>query len=74
MTGGQAFALTNANEMPQVAQTIGLQLRHQYVLAYSPQAAPRDGRWHKISVKLRLPKKFPFLHVDARTGYYAGAE
>jgi Ca-activated chloride channel homolog len=74
MTGGQAFALSNANEMPQVAQTIGSQLRHQYVLAYSPQAAPRDGRWHKISVKLRLPKKFPFLHVDARQGYYAGAE
>ena len=74
MTGGQAFALSNANEMPQVAQAIGSQLRHQYVLAYSPQAAPRDGRWHKISVKLRLPKKFPFLHVDARQGYYAGAE
>ncbi len=74
MTGGQAFALSNANEMPQVAQTIGLQLRHQYVLAYTPQAEPRDGRWHKINVKLRLPKKFPFLHVDARQGYYAGAE
>jgi hypothetical protein len=28
----------------------------------------------KISVKLRFPKKVPFLHVDARTGHYAGAE
>ncbi|MGH9493377.1 MAG: VWA domain-containing protein [Candidatus Sulfotelmatobacter sp.] len=74
LTGGQAFVLSNANDMPQVARTIGMQLRHQYVLAYTPQSAPRDGRWHKISVKLRLPKKFPFLHVDARLGYYAGGE
>ncbi|HEY1677660.1 MAG TPA: VWA domain-containing protein [Candidatus Sulfotelmatobacter sp.] len=70
-TGGQAFALSNVNEMPQVAQTIGTQLRHQYVLAYTPQSAANDGHWHKISVKLRLPKKFLFLHVDARAGYYA---
>jgi Ca-activated chloride channel family protein len=74
LTGGQSFVLSNANEMPQVAQSIGVRLRHQYMLAYTPQSAPRDGRWHKISVKLRLPKKFPFLHVTARSGYYAGAE
>lgn len=73
-TGGQAFALSNVNDMPEVAQTIGTQLRHQYVLAYTPQTAARDGRWHKISVKLRLPRKFLFLHVDARAGYYAGGQ
>jgi Ca-activated chloride channel family protein len=73
-TGGQAFALNNANEMPSVTQDIGRKLRHQYMLAYQPQSASHDGRWHKISVKLRLPRKFPFLHVEARTGYYAGGE
>ena len=73
-TGGQAFSLNSVNEMPRVTQDIGLRLRHQYVLAYQPRAMGRDGRWHKISVKLRLPKKFPFLHVDARAGYYAGGE
>jgi len=74
MTGGQAFAITNASEMPTVTRTIGTQLRHQYVLAYQPQPAPHDGKWHKISVKLRLPKKLPFFHVDARAGYYSGGE
>ena len=74
LTGGSAFALTNVNDMPQVTQNIGQRLRHQYLLAYAPQAAPHDGRWHKISVKLRLPKKFPFLHVEARTGYYDGGQ
>jgi Ca-activated chloride channel homolog len=71
-TGGLAFSLGNVSEMPDVTRSIGDRLRHQYVLAYTPAAAMRDGKWHKISVKLRLPKKFSFLHVAARTGYYAG--
>jgi len=73
-TGGQTFTLSNPNEMPAVTRRIGTQLRHQYVLAYQPQTAVHDGKWHKISVKLRLPKKFPFFHVDARPGYYSGGE
>ena len=70
-TGGQAFALENTNELPAVARHIGAQLRTQYVLAYRPKDAPHDGKWHKISVKLRLPKKFAFLKAHAKTGYYA---
>jgi len=36
------------------------------------QAPPHDGKWHKISVKLRLPRKFNlFAYVEARPGYYA---
>jgi len=73
LTGGQAFALESERDMPDVTRNISNRLRHQYVLAYSPQASAADGKWHKISVKLRLPKKFPFLHVAARPGYYAGA-
>jgi len=74
LTGGQAFTLTNVNDMPTMTRIIGAQLRHQYMLAYEPQAKTRDGKWRKISVKLRLPKRLQhlFLHVDARTGYYAG--
>ena len=75
LTGGQAFTLTNLKELPEVTRAIGAQLRHQYVLAYQPQSATHDGKWHKISVKLRLPKKLQYLlHVDARAGYYAGGE
>lgn len=75
LTGGQAFALSNPNDMPAVTRAIGTQLRHQYMLAYQPQIKPRDGKWHKISVKLRLPKKLHYLlRVDARAGYYAGGQ
>jgi Ca-activated chloride channel family protein len=73
LTGGRAFTLSNLNDMPRVTRAIGTQLRHQYMLAYRPLSPPHDGKWHKISVKLRLPKKLRYLlRVDARAGYYAG--
>jgi Ca-activated chloride channel family protein len=74
-TGGHSFVLSSVNEMPTVTRTIGTQLRHQYMLAYQPQTPPHDGKWHKINVKLRLPKQLHYLlHVEARPGYYAGDE
>ena len=74
LSGGDAFTLTNPNELPTVARNIGTRLRHQYVLAYEPQSTARDGKWHKISVKLRLPKRLLMLHVRARAGFYASEE
>lgn len=73
-TGGRAFTVDNPNMMPSVARHIGMELRTQYVLAYRPKDPPRNGRWRKIRVKLRLPRRFPFLQAHARTGYYALAE
>jgi Ca-activated chloride channel homolog len=71
LTGGRAFALDNTNDLPNVAQAIGNELRNQYVLAYRPEEVSRDGKWHKIVVRMRLPKGFPFLQINAKTGYYA---
>lgn len=74
-TGGQAYTLSNVRELPEITRAIGNRLRHQYMLAYRPQTHSHDGKWHKIKVKLLLPKKLSsFVRVSARTGYYAGAE
>ena len=73
-TGGQAFTLQNEAELPVVASHIGKALRTQYVLGYRPEEMPHDGKWHKIHVKLRLPRKLPFLRAHAKSGYYAPAE
>ena len=70
-TGGHAYMLDNASQMPSVARHIGVELRSQYVLAYRPQAPVRSGKWRKIRVTLRLPKKLSFLQAHAKTGYYA---
>jgi Ca-activated chloride channel family protein len=69
--GGRSFVLESPRQMPEVARRIGTELRTQYVLGYRPQDAPNDSKWHKIKVKLRLPKKLSFLRVYAKTGYYA---
>jgi Ca-activated chloride channel homolog len=53
---------------------IGIELRNQYVLGYRPANPSRDGRWHKIKVKLLPPKGPPPLTVHARSGYYAPSE
>jgi Ca-activated chloride channel homolog len=72
LTGGKTFVLTSLAELAAVTRTIGNQLRYQYLLDYRPQSQTRDGKWHKISVKLRLPKTLhAFFYVNARPGYYA---
>ena len=73
-TGGRAFTVDNPNIMPSLARHIGMELRTQYVLAYRPQDAPHNGKWRKIRVRLRLPRKFAFLQAHAKTGYYASAD
>ncbi len=71
MTGGRTFAVSNLNELPDIASKISMELRNQYVIGYKPSNRARDGKWRKIKVKLRPPKGLPPLTVYAKTGYYA---
>jgi Ca-activated chloride channel homolog len=70
-TGGRALAASNLRELPGIAERIGIELRNQYVLAYSPQNQSRDGKYRKIQVKLQQPKALPQLKAHWRLGYYA---
>ena len=75
VTGARCYTLDSPNNLPIIAQHIGLELRNQYVLAYSPNRSKNDGKWRKINVKLtQLPKRVPQLYVHARTGYYKRSE
>jgi Ca-activated chloride channel homolog len=70
-TGGRAFAATNDSALPSIATRIGIELRNQYVLAYSPTNQNRDGKYRKIEVKLDQPQGLPALKSRWRLGYYA---
>jgi Ca-activated chloride channel homolog len=70
-TGGRALAATNLRELPGIAERIGIELRNQYVLAYSPSNKNRDGKYRKVQVKLDQPKSLPALKARWRLGYYA---
>lgn len=71
LTGGRAFQVDNPNDLTDVANKIGVELRNQYVIGYRPQNQPHDGKWHKIKVKLLPPKGLPPLYTFAKQGYYA---
>ena len=71
LTGGRLFTVSNPNDLTAVAARVGTELRSEYVLGYRPATALRDGKWHRIRVKLLLPKGFPRVQVNAKKGYYA---
>ncbi len=73
-TGGRALAATNLRELPGIAERIGIELRNQYVLAYTPQNTGRDGKYRKIEVKVQQPKALPALKARWRLGYFAPSE
>jgi VWFA-related protein len=70
-TGGRHFVVDNLADLPDVAAKIGIELRNQYVLGYSPSNQARDGKYRKVSIKLVQPRGLPQLHAFWRTGYYA---
>jgi len=49
-TGGRHFVVENLAELPDVAAKIGIELRNQYVLGYSPTNQTRDGKYRRILV------------------------
>ena len=70
-TGGRHFVVEDLRELPDVAAKIGIELRNQYVVGYSPSNQVRDGKYRKITVKIIQPRGLPTLHAYWRTGYFA---
>lgn len=70
-TGGRQYSVENLNELPDIAAKIGIELRNQYILGYSPSNQERDGKYRRVQVKLVQPRGLPPLRAFWRTGYYA---
>jgi VWFA-related protein len=70
-TGGRHFPVENLNDLPDIAAKIGIALRNQYILGFSPVNKERDGKYRKVQVKLIQPKGLPQLKAYWRIGYYA---
>jgi Ca-activated chloride channel homolog len=69
-TGGRHFP-TDTIELPDIAAKIGIELRNRYLLGYSPTHRERDGRYHRVQVKVVAPRGLPPLRASWRMGYYA---
>jgi len=72
-TGGRQFPVENLNELPDVAEKIGIELRNQYVLGYVPTNQNHDGKWRRVKVEVKKIRGMPQLRPYFRDGYYAPA-
>jgi VWFA-related protein len=70
-TGGRLFEVESLADLPGIAAKIGNAIRNQYVLGYVPTNNMRDGKYHRVQVKLARPKGLPRLRTSFRTGYFA---
>jgi Ca-activated chloride channel homolog len=66
-TGGRMFTVAKAGDLANISARISKELRTEYMLGYSPTAFARDGKYHRIAVKV----KGADLRVYSRTGYFA---
>ncbi len=71
-TGGRTLTVDNARQLPEIAATIGWELRNQYVLGYRPATPVGGGKWRKIRVQL-TPAATP-LQLHYKRGYQAGGK
>jgi VWFA-related protein len=70
-TGGRQYQVENLSELPDIAAKIGMELRNQYLLGYSPLNQERDGKYRHVEVKLVQPHGMPLLRAFWRMGYNA---
>jgi Ca-activated chloride channel family protein len=70
MTGAHMFNAGGV-DLADIAEKIGIELRNRYVIGYSPLDRTRDGRYHRIEVKVLPPRGLPKLRAHWRAGYYA---
>jgi Ca-activated chloride channel family protein len=73
-TGGRVYQVDNLGDLPDMAAKIGIELRNQYVLGYSPTNRELDGKYRRVKVKLVQPRGLPPLRAYWRLGYYAPSQ
>jgi len=66
-TGGAMFVVQDPDEMKEAVSKISSDLRHQYLIGYSPGLARWDGKFRSVQLAARSGRYV----VRTRKGYYA---
>jgi Ca-activated chloride channel family protein len=66
-TGGRAWFPRDERQLAVAYDTIAMDVRHKYLLTYTPHNQRQDGTWRAIGVQAKVPG----LNVQARKGYTA---
>jgi VWFA-related protein len=67
-TGGAVYIPKTTDQLDSVFDQIAADLAQQYVLSYYPAADQRDGRLHKLELRIKSRND---VRVRSRRGYYA---
>lgn len=73
-TGGRHYPVESLDRLAGVCARIGVELRNQYLLGYSPSNALADGKYRQVKVQVEAPRGTPPFRVRYRPGYTAPAE
>ncbi len=66
-TGGRFIATPGGPALRDAFAGIAEELGHQYTIAYRPEKAARDGKWHALEIKVEKPE----VIARSRKGYRA---
>jgi Ca-activated chloride channel homolog len=66
---GGSFTLSNVSNV--LCGNLAKELRLQYMIGYQSSNSSRDGKWRKLSVKVKSPPDGPKLKARIKRGYYA---
>jgi Ca-activated chloride channel homolog len=73
LTGGRNYHVDNLDDLPGISARIGVQLRNQYMIGYTPAKDERDGKYRRVKLSV-VETGDAQLRVQYRTGYYAPAQ
>jgi Ca-activated chloride channel homolog len=73
-TGGRTYPARSLDDLPALAAKVGIELRNQYVLGYSPENKEHDGTYRKVEVRVKAPPGLPQLKAAWRLGYTAPSQ
>jgi VWFA-related protein len=69
-TGGRLFRVDRRNTLEQIYAQIAEEMRTQYVLGFTSSNPNKDGTFRRVEIK----PKDRNIRIQARKGYYAGAD
>lgn len=69
-TGGRLFRVDRRNSLEQIYAQIAEEMRTQYVIGFTSSNPNKDGTFRRVEIK----PKDRNIRIQARKGYYAGAD
>ena len=75
-SGGTTYVTDDKKELDKMVERIATELRHQYVIGFTPTNAAPSGKWNKVKIKVTPSSSGVSLkgsRVRSREGYFSPA-